>query len=405
MGAAKDRLLSLQQFAAQDARREPQAPAGWQPGVTWDGTAGTITTGPLTETPNEWGDLLAARGLDPDRYEIVGDTIRWCSWDGWARAKEGDQATSALLYSFKADLRLKRHAHPDLEQLFNEVRRIKRPKAIPATGDRALIVCLSDWQVGNADAGGVRTQLEAIAALPHRITHRLKALRKAGVPIGHLVLAGMGDLVEGCHSFYPGQEHSVQLDRREQTRVVRRGILDLMRACAPLAERITLTAVGGNHGEHRVNGKRVTGPNDNDDVAVFEQVAEILLENPAAFGHVEIRLPTDRLAVTLEAGTKVVAFTHGHLAKPKGDPASTLWEWWRGQAFGQEYAAGTAEYLFSGHYHHTNVRSQQGRTLMIAPSLTAVGDWWANGTGMRADPGTLTVVIGPHGWSNLEVLR
>jgi len=405
MGNAEDRLLSLQRFAAQDTTRDQQAPTGWTPGVVWDGTAGTITTGPLEDTPHDWSPLLAARGLDPERYEIVGDTIRWCSWDGWKRDSEGQQATSCIQYSFKADLRLKRLAHPDIDALLAEVRRIKPAKRAPATGTHALVVLLSDWQVGNADAGGIRTQLEQIASLPHKLTQRVRALHKAGTPIGHIVIAGMGDLVEGCHSFYPGQEHTVQLDRREQLRVVRRGILDIMRAVSPLAERITLTAVGGNHGENRVNGKRVTGPADNDDVAAVEQVAEILLENPDAFGHVEIRLPHDRLAVTLEAGSKVLAFTHGHLAKPKGDPASTLWEWWRGQAFGQEYAAGGAEYLFSGHYHHTNVRSQRNRTLMIAPSLTAVGDWWANSTGLRADPGTLTVVIGPDGWSNLEVIR
>lgn len=405
MPSPEERLLSLQQWAAQDATRTPPAPAGWQPGVTWDGTSGTITTGPVDDAPTDWGPLLAARGLDPDRYEIVGDTVRWCSWDGWRRDSEGQQAVSALQYSFKADLRLKRLNHPDIDELLAEVRRYKPGRRTHTTSDHALVVLLSDWQVGNADAGGITSQLQQIAALPHALKQQLGALRKSGRPVGHIVIAGMGDLVEGCHSFYPGQEHAVRLDRREQVRVVRRGILDVMRTVAPLAPRITLTAVGGNHGEHRVNGRRVTGPGDNDDVAAVEQVAEILMENPDVFGHVEIRLPHDRLAVTLEAGTKVLAFTHGHLAKPKGDPASTLWEWWRGQAFGQEYAAGTAEYLFAGHYHHTNVRSQQGRTLMIAPSLTAVGDWWANSTGMRSDPGTLTVVIGPDGWSNLEVLR
>lgn len=405
MGAAEDRLLSLQRFAAQDTWREPTAPSGWSPGVQWDGQHGTVTTGPVNEIPTDWGPLLAARGLDPERYEVVGDTIRWCSWDGWRRDAEGQDAYSALQYSFKADIRLKITDRPDVDELYRLARKARTPKRPAPTGEDALIILLSDWQVGNADAGGIVTQLARIAELPDKLTHRIKQLRKAGHPVGHVVIACMGDLVEGCHSFYPGQEAMVQLDRREQLRVVRRGILDIVRAVAPLAERMTLTAVGGNHGEHRASGKRVTGPNDNDDVAVCEQVAEILEENPDAFGHIEIRLPADRLSVTLEAGTKVLGFTHGHLAKPKGDPASTMWEWWRGQAFGLDNAAGTAEYLFAGHYHHTNVRSQQNRTLMVCPSLTAVGDWWSNGQGMRSDPGTLTVLIGPDGWSNLEVLR
>jgi UDP-2,3-diacylglucosamine pyrophosphatase LpxH len=73
---------------------------------------------------------------------------------------------------------------------------------------------------------------------------------------------------------------------------------------------------------------------------------------------------------------------------------------------GREYeGVADAQVLISGHYHHTNLRSQQGRHLFICPSLMAVGDWWANATGMRSDPGTLTFVIGADGWSNLEVLR
>ena len=73
---------------------------------------------------------------------------------------------------------------------------------------------------------------------------------------------------------------------------------------------------------------------------------------------------------------------------------------------GREYeGVADAQILCSGHYHHTNLRSQQGRTLLIAPSLTAVGDWWANSTGMRTDPGTLTFVVDQAGWTDLEVLR
>ena len=118
MGAAEDRLLSLQRFAAQDTWREPTAPSGWSPGVQWDGQHGTVTTGPVNEIPTDWGPLLAARGLDPERYEVVGDTIRWCSWDGWRRDAEGQDAYSALQYSFKADIRLKITDRPDVDELY-----------------------------------------------------------------------------------------------------------------------------------------------------------------------------------------------------------------------------------------------------------------------------------------------
>ena len=390
-------LLSLQAFAAEELVRSTTPPPGWAPGLVWDGSRGTLTTGTLDSPPTDWGPLLAARGLDPEVYEIVGDTIKWCSYDGWKRDAQGEDAYSAICYSYRAEIRLKQQDRPDLEELFAEVRRLK-PGRRTTGGTRSLIVLLSDWQVGNGDAGGARAQLEQIARIPALIKDRVRRL-KAGGQVGEIVLAGMGDLVEGCTGFYPSQPWLTELDRREQTRVVRRGLLDIIRTVAPLAERITVTAVAGNHGENRQSGKRITGYGDNDDVAVFEQVAEICAENPEVFSHVGFRLPADRIAVALETAGQTIAFTHGHLARPKSDPAATLWEWWRGQAMGREYeGVADAQILCSGHYHHTNLRSQQGRTLLIAPSLTAVGDWWANSTGMRTDPGTLTFVVDQAGW-------
>ena len=68
-------LLSLQAFAAEELVRSTTPPPGWAPGLVWDGSRGTLTTGTLDSPPTDWGPLLAARGLDPDVYEIVGDTI------------------------------------------------------------------------------------------------------------------------------------------------------------------------------------------------------------------------------------------------------------------------------------------------------------------------------------------
>ena len=402
----EERLLNLASEPTEDYRTvEP--PKGWQPGVVWDGTTGTITTSALTEPPTNWGPLLAARGMDPEVYEVVGDTIKWCSYDGWKRDSKDEPAYSAVCYSYRAEIRLKRQDRPDYEDLLKEILKAKPPKKDPTgNADQHLVVLLSDWQVGNGDAGGAKAQLAQIARLPEQLVTHIKGLRKGGRDIGHVVLAGMGDLVENTCGFYPSQPFLTELDRREQTRVVRRGVLEILRAIAPHVPKITVTAVAGNHGENRQNGKRITGFGDNDDVAVFEQVAEICAENPTVFGHVGFRLPTDRIATSIDLSGHIVAFTHGHLAKPSGNPANTLWNWWEKQAMGREYpGVADAGILCSGHYHHLNCRAQQNRVLFIAPSLTAVGDWWANATGMRTDPGTLTFCVDPSGWSALEILR
>ena len=386
---------------------QPDRPKGWEPGVVWDGTRGELTTDSVDGPPANWDDLLRERGLDPARYEVVGDSLRWCSYDGWKRDAPGEKAYSAMCFSYKAEVRLRKGHSNDtsLEQLYREARKAKAPKKTPGTGDSTLVVALSDFQLGNPDGGGTPAQIDALAALPDLILDRLAQLKRSGTQIGTVCVAGLGDLVEGTCGFYPSQEFRVELDRREQTRVVRRNVRDIIKAVSGRAEHVIATAVPGNHGENRKNGKAYTRPSDNDDVAVFEQVAEILRENPI-YDNVGFRLPGDGIAISVELSGQTVSFTHGHVPKMRGTPVNTLWEWWKDQAHGRAYPhLAQASILVSGHYHHLNVKEQEGRLLLICPSLTNVGDYFADAKGVNTVPGTLTFVVTPDGWDDLKVLR
>ena len=400
-----DRLTALEGSANTEDTLPRPTPPDWQPGITWDGTKGTLTTGALDGPPDPaiWAELIADWGLDPDLTEIVPGSVQVRGWDG----NLGNGEVRRFKY-YKATLRPKTTTGLDtvgLDELHKAIRKDK-PKKTARTGDNTLVVALSDWQVGNRDGGGVQAQLEAIAALPDLLSDHVKHISRRH-PVGHIVIAGMGDLGENCTGFYSNQPWLTELDRREQTRVVRRGITDIVRAVAPHAEQLTVTAVGGNHGENRQAGKQVTGPGDNDDVAVFEQIAEILAENPDTYGHVAFRLPTDRLAVSINCSGRIVAFTHGHIPKPRPVAAETFWQWWKDQSHGRYYpGVADAEILVGGHFHHLEVRQQLGRTVLVCPSLTPVGDWWGNATGQVTAPGTLTFLVHPeHGWHGLEVLR
>lgn len=400
-----DRLLAVQ--GSENTEDTAPAPAhpDWQPGITWDGTKGTLTTAAMDGPPDPaiWAELIKDWGLDPNLTEVVPGTVQVRGWD----ANTGNGDIRRLKY-YRATLR-PRTADDDprtgLEDLYRAVRKDKtRPRT--TTGDNTLVIALSDWQVGNRDGGGAETQIRAIAGLPDLVADRAKqAARQHG--LGHIVIAGMGDLGENTCGFYSNQTWMTELDRREQTRVVRRGITDIVRAAAPHAPKVTVTAVGGNHGENRQGNRAVTGPGDNDDVAVFEQVAEILAENPDTYGHVAFRLPTDRLAVSIACSGRIVAFTHGHLPKYRGNAAETMWGWWKDQALGRHYpGVADAEILVTGHYHHLNVKQQLGRTVFVCPALSPVGDWFGNSAGMRAVPGTLTLLVHPDtGWYAMEVLR
>lgn len=404
------RLVAVENQAVhEDAVKKKVAPAGWEPGVVWDGKKGTITTDTLYETPDDWSALLAARGLDPTKYEIVGDTVKWCSYDGWKRENPEDTAVSAICYSFKAEIRLKRSISTsiDLEALYHDVRKKKKGAKVPPTGDATFVVALSDWQVGNRDGGGVAEQAGKIADLVDAIPDRIADLRRSGRKIGHIVIAGLGDLGEGTCGHYPAQQFRIEMDRREQLKLVRRGIRDILMNIAPLSEKITVTAVGGNHGENRgLAGKAFTTTGDNDDVAVFEQVAEIFAANPSAYGHIGFRLPLERLSVALNLSGHNVAFTHGHLSKPSGNAGQSVWNWWKDQTMGKGHpGVADANMLITGHYHHLNVKEQEGRVVFVCPSLTAVGEYFQDSYGVKTRAGTLSLVIEEDGWGDLHLIN
>jgi predicted phosphodiesterase len=401
---AKLDVLEQDSNVTEDLRMRSQAPAGWNPGVVWENGKGQIITPGLTEAPDEeqWGALLEARGMDSKKYEIVNDNVSWCSWDGWRRDAPGAAAYSATQYSYKAQIRLKGLATNDIEALYKEIRARKKPGKMTA-GPVTLIVALADFQIGNGDQT-MAAQLTALANIGPLVVQRTKQLRKMGVEIGRVVIAGLGDLVESCDNFYPGQTFTVLADRRTQIRIARRTIRDIIKDISPHVAEVLVTAVGGNHGENRRNGKAYTGPADNDDVAVVEQVADMFSFNPDAFSHVGFRLPDDRLAINFNVSHTMVGFTHGHLCRGK-DATAAVWNWWRDQTMGKWYPGiAQSDILVAGHFHHHCVKVQDGRALLIAPSLLRFSDYWGDVTGDQTQPGTMTFTVENGRYNNLEVL-
>ena len=77
-------------------------PAGWEPGVAWDGHAGTLTTAPLDSAPEDWADLLGVWDLDPVEFEVV-EPVQYRAWD--APTGEGNVRR---LYYYRATIRRRR---------------------------------------------------------------------------------------------------------------------------------------------------------------------------------------------------------------------------------------------------------------------------------------------------------
>lgn len=356
----------------------------WQPGVEWLGSEGTVTTDALSGDPN-WDSILVMWGLDPREFQIV-EPVLFNSWGG------EDGLTNR---QYKAKVIRRSHALVDIEPLIEKALKHK-PKAKTYEGLSFLNVVLADWQIGKADGDGVEGTIQRVIYARDAVIQRARELRKIGRDIANLNVLWTGDSVEGCVGHYPSQTFAVEIDRRDQVKITRRLLTDSLQTWAKHFESVTVAAVGGNHGENRNgSGKAFTGPHDNDDLAIVEQVSEILSANPEAYGHVQFAIARDNFTATIPAGDWIVGITHGHVAQ-RGDSAEgKLRGWWQKQAAGRQ-PIGDADILVSGHYHHWRMADWGGCIWLQAPALDGGSDWWRAAQGEVSQAGMLTFVTTPN---------
>jgi hypothetical protein len=258
----------------------------------------------------------------------------------------------------------------------------------------------------NSEGGGSAATVDRITEAFDALERRLFELAKVGRPVGLVYLVGLGDIVEQCSGHYPSQPFTTDLNRREQMRVARRLILNVVDRMVDRGLTVVLSAVAGNHGENREQGKAITTPDDSDDLAVFEQVGEILASNPDRYSNVSVFLPP-ALSMTLDIAGVPVGFTHGHIARGGTGPVGKIEKWWTGQVMGFGPVA-DARILVTGHYHHLLVVESTGRTHLQCPAMDGGSGWWTESTGQHSPAGMLTFLAGtdcgPRGWDELRVL-
>lgn len=397
---------ALEESLKRSNRKPTPAPSGWEPGIAWDGSEGTLTTGPLEQEPNLalWSELISDWNLDPDTTEIVPGTVQVRGWD----ANVGGGEVRRLRY-YRATIRnrVSGGERVDVESLCREVtkRKPRKPASDADTG-HSLVVPLSDWQIGKGEGGGTPASVDRIVAGIDAMTEKVKEMRRRGRAPEAIYLLGMGDTVEQCDGHYPSQEFTTDLDRREQKRVARRLWLRAVDVASALAPRVVIGGVPGNHGENRRNGKAFTTVTDNDDLAVIEEVAEITSVNPERYGNVSAVLARDLVLVLGVSGVNV-GLAHGHQFGNGGHPAVKAQKWWEGQIMGRQPVS-DADILITGHFHHLVVAETSGRTHIQCPSQDGGSYWWTSMTGQNSPGGQLMLGVGtgygPRGWGDLEVL-
>ena len=407
-----DRLLEIGSGAHRDAARgrKHQHPAGWTPGVRLEQNGGYVVTDPREAAPDAWDEILdqlLPPGVDRDRYEVDGTTVEVRAWD--ANVGEGN---TKRLYYFKARIRLRSalaEAGIDLEDIIAAAKKA-RPKKSPAPigEERAYWISITDLQAGQGDGTGVAGMIGRALQLADIVRQDLEALRKAGRAATQILVPITGDLVEGISGWYEMQTFSVELDRRDQTKLVRRLLTELLIAIAGHGLPVHVATVPGNHGENRQNGKAYTTLNDNDDVAIVEQIADAF-QIAGTLDHVTFAFPgKNRLSLTTEILGWIVGLTHGHIARGAGTSTEGKITRWFERMAAIRDPLGDSDIIFSGHYHHARYQQLVGDTVWVqGGALCDASDWFSQSAGLVSDPivmkGTITrdriiEQIMPHSW-------
>lgn len=380
MGAAvaslHDELLTLASPGSD--RRDPAPSEAWRPRLELGEDGGFLVSTPRSAAEQPDGaELLAEFDLDPSAWRIVSvRKSRWQRHDGqWLEAYRATLQPAAQV----------RVQDIDLERLVDEVRRWrpgKAPKRI--SGDLAFLACIGDTQYGKDAGTGTAGTIDQVLTANEAAVHRLAELRKTGRNMGTVGLPQLGDCIEGSTS-----QHGKVLGRSDlgvtaQVRLGRRMLMAQIKAFAPLAERVIVPVVPGNHDEpHRLV---ITDPTDSWQLEVAAAVQDACAENDA-LAHVEFRYPErDHQTLAVDFAGTIVGFAHGHQSRDAV-------KWWHGQATGRT-PVGSADVLVTAHYHHYRVQQVGPRLHVQVPAMDGGSPWFRDRTGLDSPTGLVSLVVG-----------
>ena len=281
----------------------------------------------------------------------------------------------------------------DHVQTLKSLRRNRKTVKPSHSGESTFGLSWNDWQTGKAEGGGTPELLSRFESQTAQAKRRAAELRKIGRNLGRLVVIGGGDIIEGC-TIFPHQMMHIDADRRRQINVATDMVLYGLDELAPLFDAVTVLVVGGNHGEHRIDGNRVNRT-DNDDCLVFENAARAAARDDR-LSHVDFVIAQGEPAKTLDINGWVYATTHGQaFGKGAGRPEQKAHNWYKGQAGGR-FPAGDADVLVSHHYHHLAKRDWGACLWVQTPANDGGSLQHTDLTGEAADSGALSWVVTPE---------
>lgn len=389
------------QLAAQPVLRPRiQHPHGWEPGFTWDGTTGVLTTSPLQERPKTWDEFISDSGLDPADVDVVGP-VQVRGWD--MPTKDG---TIRAHYYRISLVRRSLTGLPDLPTIMRLAKAAARRKAKTPPDeqpDRAVVAVFADPQTGKTAArGGTEQLIERFEQTMQRLGNYI-----ADANAQQGVWLDAGDAVESFENTLE-QQQTNDLSIMSQVEVATALEFDGIDLMCKLLPRVVAAGVGSNHCRWRSGKQNMGTPADDWGLHMLKQVHRWTSTlAPDQYRHLSVLVPQRHdETLALDVAGHIIGLAHGHqVGRPNQIP-----DWWSRQTHGGQPIA-DADLLVTGHFHHLRVEpvgrnphTDRSRWWMQAPTLDNGSDWFRRSKGYDSDPGLLVFTVTKDGWDGLRIL-
>lgn len=297
---------------------------------------------------SDLSEIVEKLGLDPERFEVIEESLHVSSWQQSARTADGDRDVIEL-FSYKGKIRRKLEAI-DLPLLMS--RDIFRGYATSrATHDFTAVVAPSDEQAGKTDhRGGTPELIVRVKSAQAAWDEYLKAKRPQ-----RAIIALGGDGIEGFESSGgsggPKAYWSNDLSLTQQLDLYASMVFDWIAVTArhDLLHPIIVLAVPSNHGQWRVNGQAIGKPSD--DLGLHS--VRNAVQRAKDLG-IPVELITPATDYDLEVGVTVhgvkIALVHGEECKPGREA-----QWMAMQAKDLRSPFRDAAVKLTAHFHHFTV--------------------------------------------------
>ena len=393
-----DRLEALADPGTNTPQHRSPAPSGWEPGVRFEPDGSRVVTVPPSPTLADeasWVAAVQSLGVDvPDGYRVRLVEARYDP-AAWHRDEQGEDAVTRPVWRYRFVVEVA-PARIDVDDLLRAVRkRPTRSTQTAASGAPAFVFAVGDLQLGKPDGDGTPGTVQRFTDSMDRALTRYRALRKQG-KAGPVVLAWLGDCVEGSESGGSMRLARLDLTVTEMVRVYRRLMAEQVAAFSDLTDDVTVAAIPGNHDEaKRLGDQMATRYDDSWAIEGASQVADVM----AAKGRdVKWIFPDkDGLHLTIDVQGTTVGMLHGHQTR------GGMSKWLGGKAVARD-AIGTADVVLSGHFHHLRVEQYGPTTWMQTGALDGGSVWFQHRGHPEAPPASLSFLAGGGRWHGLEIL-